>query len=156
MRKKLVSIGLLGLLIFGAGTFAAFAGDSLYGTVTEVKRADVVVLDYGKGRYNVRIIGIDVPRDATRAAQAKEFVARLVLRKNVRLRFEGRNKNGEMVGRLQTDDREIGIKDVGLELVKAGMARRQANYDYKNRALSAAEDEARRTKRGLWSLTQPK
>ncbi|HEX8649868.1 MAG TPA: thermonuclease family protein [Pyrinomonadaceae bacterium] len=150
MRKKLVVKGLLGLLICGAWLFPTYAGDSIYGKVTEVKRADLVVLDYGQGQYNVRIIGVDPPTDADLEKQAREFVAKLVLGKNARLRFEGR-RQGEMVGQLQTDDKDTGRVDVGLELVRVGLARRQSNYDYKYGELSAAETEARRAKRGLWS-----
>jgi len=158
MRRRWATGGIVGLLVFGAGFYPcpAFAGDSLYGKVTEVKSAELVVLDYGQGQYNVRIVGIQAPKEGPTAERAKEFVSKLVLRKNARMRFEGRNKAGEMVGQLQTDDPQIGIKDVGLELVRSGLARRQPNYDYKYHELSAAEKEARGAKRGLWAATQPK
>src|SRR4051794_5786040 len=51
LHKKWAAAGFVGLLISGAGLFPAFAGDSTYGTVAEVRSADVVVLDHGKGRY---------------------------------------------------------------------------------------------------------
>lgn len=127
------------------------AADSIYGKIVEVKSADLVVLDYGEGKYDVRIAGIVPTRDTAAAGRAKEFVSTLVLGKKVRLRFDGRNNAGEMVGQLQTDDPEIGIKDVGLELVRSGMVRRQPSYDYKYKELSAAENEARSAKRGLWA-----
>jgi hypothetical protein len=38
--------------------------------------ADVVILDYGKGQYIVRIIGVDVPKEGPVASQAREFVAK--------------------------------------------------------------------------------
>jgi len=151
MRKKLAVRGLLCLLILGAWLFPAHAGDSLYGKIVEVKSADLVVLDYGKGQYNVRIVGIDPPRAGQFAAQAREFVSGLVLNKKVQLRFEGRNSKGEMVGRLLTAYDDAAIKDVGLELVRTGLARRQQDYDYKYGELSAAERQARSAKRGLWS-----
>jgi endonuclease YncB( thermonuclease family) len=156
MQRKWFIPGFLGLLMFGVGLFPALAGDSLYGKVTAVKSADVVVLDYGAGRYDIRIVGIEVPREGPAAEEARKFVTGLVLGKNGRMRFEGRNKEGEMVSRLLTDDPVIGIKDVGLELVKAGLARRQPNYDYKYHELSAAENEARRAQRGLWASASPK
>ena len=154
--KRRFLINTLVTLICAGVSVLAFAGDSLYGRVTEVKGADLVVLDYGKGQYNVRIIGVSVPKEGTFAKQAREYVSKLVLGKNARLRFEGRNEAGEMVGRLQTDDPEIGIKDVGLELVRSGLAQRQRDYDYKYGELAQAEAEARRAQRGLWSATQVK
>jgi endonuclease YncB( thermonuclease family) len=148
---RFAMVVLLFLLVAVAlGPPRALGGDSLYGKVTEVKSAEVVVLDYGEGKYNVRITGIQAPREKDLADRAKEMVSRLVLDKNARLRFEGRNKAGEMVGQLQTDDPD-GIKDVGLELVRSGMARRTPSYDYKYHELSAAEKEARGAKRGLWA-----
>lgn len=155
MRTKCATAAFLSLLVFAAGLFPALAGDSIYGKVTEVRSADLVVLDYGKGRYDVRIIGIDVPKEGPIANEAKQFVSKLVLGKNARIRFEGRNKAGEMVSRLFTDDPEIGIKDVGLELVRAGLARRRQADDnqlgYKYGELSAAEREAQKAQRGLWA-----
>src|SRR5207247_4212211 len=50
-------------------------------------------------------------------------------------------KAGEMVGKLEIEVPDQGVKDVGLELIKAGLAKRQTNYDYKYRELSAAEAE---------------
>ncbi|HEX8069459.1 MAG TPA: thermonuclease family protein [Pyrinomonadaceae bacterium] len=150
MRKKSLVTWLLGLLVCVVWLSTAYAGDSIYGKVTEVKRSDTVVLDYGEGQYDVRLVGVDPPGNADLEKQAQDFVANLVLNKNARLRFEGR-RQGQMVGRLQTDDPSIGIKDVGVELVRVGLARRQQDYDYKYGELSAAENEARRAKRGVWA-----
>ena len=155
MRKKLAVGGLMCLLILGAWLSPVYAGDSLYGKIVEVKSADLVVLDYGKGHYTVRIIGIVPPNVEQFAAQSRGFVAGLVLDKRVQLRFEGRNSKGEMVGRLLTAYDDSAIKDVGLELVRAGLARKQQDYDYKYGELSAAEREARSAKRGLWSSQKP-
>ena len=45
----------------------------------------------------------------------------------------------------------IGIKEVGVEMVRAGLARRQPGYDEKYGELAAAEDEARQAGRGIWA-----
>lgn len=156
MRKNRITVWVLALSIFGVSLPPAFAGDSFYGKVTDVRSADVVILDNGSARFTIRIVGIAPPREGPLAKEATQFVAKLVLGKNARMRLEGRNKNGEMVSQLLTDDPQIGIKDVGVELVKAGLARRQANYDYKYGELSKAEEEARKAGRGLWAQTQPR
>jgi endonuclease YncB( thermonuclease family) len=134
---------------------AAFAGDSFYGKVNEVKSADVVVIDNGSAKFVVRIVGIDVPREGPIAAEARKTVSRMVLGKAARLRLEFRMPNGEMVGQLLTADPEIGFKDVGVELVREGLAQRQKEYDYKYHELSNAQREAQRAQRGLWANTQP-
>jgi endonuclease YncB( thermonuclease family) len=139
-------------LIFWAGVCPAFAGDSIYGTITEVRSAETVTFDYGDGKYQVRIIGVDAPRNATLAKRARDFVSSLVLGKKVRIRFDHRAPNGVMVSRVFTDDPVLGIREVGVELVRAGLAQRQRNYDYKYGELSAAENEARSSRRGLWAI----
>lgn len=146
---------ILSLLILGLSVAPAFAGDSLYGKVTAVKSAAVVTLDYGEGSYDVRLIGIEVPTQGTLAVAAQQHLASLVLGKNARMRFEYLER-GEMVARLFTDDAVLGIKDVGVELVKAGLAQRQQGFDYKYGELAAAENQARTAKRGLWAPAQPK
>jgi endonuclease YncB( thermonuclease family) len=145
MRKKLIIAGFLVLLIFGTGLFPASAGEMFGGMVTEVRSAEIIVVDYGGGQYVVRIVGIVVP--AQIAVQAKQFSSDMVLGKEVRGRFEGRNQSGEMVSRLFVGDPG---KEVGIELLRAGLARRQSNYDYKYGELAKAEAEARKARRGLW------
>ncbi len=100
--------------------------------------------------------GIDAPKEEPFATEAKQFVAKLVFGKNVRLWFLGRTPNGEMLGRLHTDDPAIGIKEVAVEVLKAGLARRQNGYDFKYSELSKAESEARDAKRGIWAVAQPR
>ena len=150
----------LGCMILLTGVLPIFAGDSLYGKVIEVKSANVVVFDYGTGQYVVRIIGIDVPKLGLIAARSKEVVIKMVLGKGARIRFQGRNKEGEMVSRLMADDPVNGVKDVGLELIRKGLARRQPGEDhdfgYKYGELTRAETEAKERKRGLWSSGQPR
>ena len=148
MRKLWGIVVFTSLLLWGV---PAFAGDSLYGTVTEVKSAEVVTLDYGDGRYEIRLLGIDAPATGPLAEEARKLVAGLVLGRSVHIRFEGRGAKDQMLSRLFTNDPTLAIKDVGLELVRAGLAQRQKDFDYKYGELSAAENEAREQKRGLWS-----
>lgn len=136
----------LAILVLAASAMPVLAGDVFYGKVTEIRNSEVIVVDYGKGQYIVRIIGIVTPKDGPVADKAKEFVSRLA-GQEVRARFEGRNKEGEMVCRVFFGTPGI---DVGLEMVRTGLARRQSDYDYKYGELSAAEREARSKKLGVW------
>jgi len=160
MRKiRFIPYFVAGLILL-AGLLPALAGDSLYGRVTEVRSADVVILNYGAGSSVIRIIGIVVPRDEAKANQAKEYVTRLLLGKNARMRLGSRAENGDLVSRLFTDDPDIGIKDVGLELVRQGLVQRQQAEDYqlgyKYNELLKAETEARFARRGLWAAATQK
>jgi len=151
--KMCTKITFVGLLIFWIVPVSVCAGKSIYGKVTEVASANLLTLDYGTGQYSIRVAGIDAPKEGPFATEAKQFVANLVLGKNVRLRFLGRTPNGEMLGRLDTDDPVIGIREVAVELVRAGLARAQIGFDQE---LTNAENEAREAKRGIWAPAQPR
>ena len=139
-------------LALGAALAPAHAGDSLYGKVVAVKEATLVTLDYGRGTYDIRIVGIDAPKPGEpQAEEAVRFVSNLLLGKNARMRLHRGSPGGEMICRLFTDDPVLGIKEVGVELLRAGLARRQPGYDEKYGELSAAESEARAAGRGLWA-----
>jgi endonuclease YncB( thermonuclease family) len=152
MGQKAFARVTLSLALLAAATAPAGAGDSLWGKVTAVKDPTLVTLDWGGGTYDIRIVGIDAPKAGEPLqAQAQKFVADLVLDKNARMRLDHRGANDELVCRLFTDDPVIGIKEVGVELVRAGLARRQPGYDEKYGELAAAESEARAAGRGLWA-----
>lgn len=161
--RKIIAAALLGLLAASSNVSPASAGDSIYGKVTQIKGPDLVVLDYGAGQYDIRILGIRVPAQAALSTQATALLRSLVLNKNARMRLvddeaaERANRlvqsgdRTELVARLSTDDPVTGIKDVAVELVKAGLVRKQPAFDYKYGELAAAENEARSARRGLWS-----
>lgn len=155
--RKFPVMPFLGLFIFGAGLISANFGDSLYGKVTAVKSATEMTFVYetGKdglkqdsGKYEIQLLGIEVPNKVNR--DATRFVSELILFKEVQMRFEGRTKEGIMLCRLYTADPKKEIREVALELVKAGLAQRQKNYDFKYGELSLAEREAQKAKLGLW------
>jgi endonuclease YncB( thermonuclease family) len=150
---KSPAITLLSLLIFSVVYPSICAAKSIYGQVTDVKTADTMTLDSGAGGYAIRIAGIDVPTQEPFASEAKQFAANLVLGKKVRLRFISRAPNGEMLGRLDIDDPAMGIREVAVELVRAGLARPQQGFDGN---LAAAKNEAREGRRGLWGAVPPK
>ena len=127
------------------------AGDSLWGTVTAVKEPTLVTLDYGSGSYEIRIVGLDAPKAGALYAEATKFVSDLVLDKHARMRLVRREADDTFICRLFTDDPVIGIKEVGVELLRAGLARRQRGYDEKYGELTAAESEARAAGLGLWA-----
>jgi endonuclease YncB( thermonuclease family) len=126
-------------------------GDSAFGEVTAVRRADIVLFNTPGAEYTLRIVGIVVPRDQRVATSATDMVRQMVLGKKARFRLERRLPTGELLVRLLSADPSVGFRDVGLELVRAGLAQKQANFDYKYQELSRAETEARRSRRGLWA-----
>ena len=130
------------------------AGDSLVGKVVAVTSANLVALDYGAGTQEVRIAGVEVDTRDVMAREAKTALSNLILGKTVRLRFDGYLPNGEMTGRIWLGGigkPEEAVKDVGVELVRAGLVRSAKEYrEYKYGEMNRAEAEARQSKRGLW------
>jgi endonuclease YncB( thermonuclease family) len=147
--NRLVAAIVLAALPFGA----AQAGDSFVGRVTAVKSANLITMTQGDTTYEVRINGIIVDERASFALEARNAVAALVLNKDVRLRFDGL-KDGLMTGRIKVGGigkPEEPVKDLGVEMVRAGMVRADANYaKYKYRQMVEAEAEARQSRRGVW------
>ena len=162
MRKRWATRGLLGLLILGVGHLPAFAGDSLYGKVRSVSNsAEIVTLAYRGGQYDVRIAGIVVPPQL--APTAKPFVEKLVPPGTyARMRLV-RREGSLMVSQLLTGNIAAGIKDVGIELLRNGLAvlpkqpvpqrAPDERYGYKYGELTAAENEGRKNAAGFWAPT---
>lgn len=155
-RSSLARPLALGLALVALGTLPALA-KMLPGTFTAVKDAERVVLDYGDGSYDVRVLGVDAPEPGQPFAdEARAFVRERVLGRDGAMRFKYRDDAGEMVARLLVDG-----QDVGLELVRAGLAWRIPSVRYKPTAegradaLTAAELEARAAGRGIWSAPRP-
>ena len=91
----LAAVALLGLAAQPA------SAKRLGGVFTAVKDANVVILDYGEGSYDVRIYGTEAPADGQPfAAEAKAFVREALLGKNGAMRFKYRNAKNEMVARV--------------------------------------------------------
>jgi len=157
MRKRPLIRAFLGLLILGAGHLPIFAGDSVYGTVVGVKRADLVRFNYGPGEYDVHIAGIFVPQ--AQEDEAKKFVINLVRGKNVRVRLV-RRAGYEMVAQLLTDDPVAGIQDVAIVLLDRSLAKTllgsDSRFRYKYGELKAAEAKAKTAQppRGVWARDQ--
>lgn len=157
----------LALILSAASLTSAVvrAGDSLYAAVTEVQDGTHVTLDYGTGVYIVRIAGIVSPDDPTAEREAVDFVSKLLLGKNARLHLDEQEEEGDQVptdepqpepdalaGRLFTDDPVIGIQDVGLEMVRAGLAFADPKYEgYPYGDMVTAEFQAREAQRGIWA-----
>ncbi|MCX6319527.1 MAG: thermonuclease family protein [Bacteroidetes bacterium] len=139
----------IGLLLFFTSFTIRTDGDSIYGKITEVKSPTQMQFSYDSGSYNIRLVGLIIP-DKSRVASTK-FVKELVLQTNCRIRLEGRTKDNELLVRLYTDDPDKGIKEVAIELLRAGLAQRDKNFDFKYGEMESAQLEARRAKLGIWN-----
>jgi endonuclease YncB( thermonuclease family) len=152
MKRKILRLT-AALALAALPLMSAHAGDSFVGRVTAVKSANVVTLQQGDIVYDVRINGIEVDKDATRAREARDALRSIVLDRTVRLRFD-KLVDGQMTGRIRIGGigkPEETVKDVGVELVRAGVVRADASYPkYRYGQMQSAEAEARQARRGVW------
>jgi micrococcal nuclease len=116
----------------------------------------------------VRLIGVDAPEthfsrrsggvDQPFAVEARSFVERYASKKRVRLQFDKErvDQYGRFLAYVWYDGPKRGEKLLlNEELVRWGLARARLKYPFSDRIkrrLRSAENEARRAKRGIWSL----
>ena len=115
--------------------------------VVSVEDGDTIVVKGAAEQTTVHLANVDAPELSQPAGPAaREFLRRLVRGGTVTVRLINVL---ERLARI-----EVSGSDVALALVGAGMAWHCPRYT-EDRALIAAEAEARREKRGLWRAARP-
>ncbi len=148
---------LVGIVLLGLASEPA-AAKRLGGVFTAVKDANVVVLDYGEGSYDVRIYGTEAPADGQPfAAEAKAFVREALLGKPGAMRFKYKNAKDEMVARIFYFDNDGKERDLSVDLAAAGLVWLRPGAKYRPveegqpDQLTAAQADAQAAHRGIWS-----
>ena len=115
--------------------------------VVSIEDGDTLILKSATEGTTVHLAGVDAPELSQPAGPAaREFVRKLAGGRTVTVRLINVL---ERLAHIQVDG-----NDLGLALVGAGMAWHCPRYT-EDRALIAAEGEARREKRGLWRAARP-
>jgi staphylococcal nuclease domain-containing protein 1 len=138
-------------------------GGNLEAQVTRVFSADVIFVRNRAGvekRINLSSIRGPRPSEATEAPfrdEAKEFLRKKVIGKNVRLSIDGSRPATEEYDAKEVATITLGDKSIGLLLVQEGWCSvirhrrddtdRAPNYD----ELLAAQEKAKEEKKGMWS-----
>ena len=123
--------------------------------VQRVVDGDTLLLTNG---HRVRLIGADTPETVKPnwpvepwGPEATEFTRQFVAGGQIRLQFDGRpsDKYGRVLAHVW-----VGEQMLGEELVRAGLAKAVAKYNYDptvKASLRAAENQAKAARRGIWS-----
>ena len=129
------------------------------GTTVRVQRAvdgDTLLLD---DRTRVRLLGVDTPETKKPdwpvepfGPEAHDFTSQHVEGRKVRLEFdkERHDKYGRVLAYVYLDDWFL-----NEELIRAGLGRAITNHPYSEsmkRRFRAAQREAQRERRGIWSI----
>lgn len=125
---------------FSATVTGVADGDTL--TVTET------LPDGGKASFKVRLNAIDAPEKGQPYGQAaKKYMAGMVMNRVVKIDCRKIDRYGRLVAAVTVDGR-----DVGLEMLKAGLAWHYKHFD---QTPVYAQAEAKESKRGLWQEPNP-
>lgn len=94
-----------------------------------------------------RIWGIDAPeKKQAFGTKSKEYLSSLIFGKTITVDVQKQDGWGRYIAYVFTPEN----KDVGTEMLKAGMAWQFIEYD-KSEEYKKAELQARKSKKGLWS-----
>ena len=147
---------LVALCLLGCSDTAVSAADSY--KVIRVYDGDTVLLSQpNKKSEKVRMIGIDAPEMYKKdhmpaqpySRKAKRYLSKQILNRQVQIDTYGRDRYGRILGVILLDD-----VDINLEMVSAGLAevyrgKMEAGFDAA--PYREAQDDARQSKRGMWS-----
>jgi micrococcal nuclease len=163
--KTVISALVVVLLIVAGQAFWTYGGGTIRGErviVSEVYDGDTIVVDRGRQKTTIRLIGVDTPETARPntpvqfyGPEASDFTRKSLLGKRVGLEFEPPNRPGGSIDRygrtlayVITDDG----KNFDLELVRLGYGRAYTRYPFKYmNEFKAAEHAARAAGLGMWS-----
>ncbi|MBR7619988.1 thermonuclease family protein [Phenylobacterium sp. 20VBR1] len=149
---KATLLGALALFLMfqgaSAGSHRRNRPEEVVGRVVGVTDGDTItLLTDDKASLKVRLVEIDAPEKGQPwGARSKRFLSSLIYSKRVRVVEAGRDRYGRTLGRIYSGDR-----DINAEMVRSGSAWAYRAY-LTDLSFIKLEDEARRARRGLWSL----
>lgn len=148
--SKYIYMPFLALLLFFYSSLP-YAAEILEGRVVGVHDGDTVtLLMAGNQQVKIRLAQIDAPEsDQAFGQRSKESLSDMVFNKNIRVEKETIDKYGRTVGTIFVD----GL-DANREQIRRGMAWAYQKYMH-DQSLLQVEDQARKSKVGLWSDANP-
>jgi endonuclease YncB( thermonuclease family) len=125
---------------------------------TRVTDGDTITVSSNGQKHTIRLVGIDAPEKSKKkhepgqpfSQKSTKHLAGLVLNKHVDIVPFGSDRYGRTLGVVYVDD-----KNVNLEMVRAGFAevyRGRPAKGFDNDPYQQAEEVARSTGKGMWSL----
>jgi micrococcal nuclease len=125
-------------------------GQQFSAIVTRVADGDTIQVTAGGSSYRVRLEGIDCPESGQPFSQvARNYTRQLAFDQSVSVKVLDVDRYGRLVARVTSQG-----KDVSFQLAKAGLAWHFTQYS-SDPLLAAAEQEARKARRGLWADEKP-
>ena len=143
--------GALAALLFVGGACAPAPEAVITGEVVAIHDGDTLSVLTGGTTVRVRLACIDAPEQGQAfGSRARQRLAEEAIRRTVRVEVVDHDDYGRTVGRVWADGTLV-----NLELVRAGLAWHYTYHCPDDRALAAAETEAKTARRGLWAEPGP-
>jgi endonuclease YncB( thermonuclease family) len=138
-------------------TAEASETQTITGKVVSIADGDTItVLDSDNRQYRVRLKGIDAPESSQDYGQAsKQNLSGMIFRKTVEVTYSKLDRYGRILGIVRLDRLEVNLAQVA-----AGYAWFYREYQNEMTgderiAYAAAEERARRERKGLWQQPNP-
>lgn len=124
----------------------------LSGKVVKIADGDTfTLLVNNHDQVKVRLDGIDAPeKKQAFGNKAKQFLSSMIRGVPVTVKVLKKDRYGRSIGKVSTAK----VKDVNLEMIKAGYAWHYKEYN-KEKSYASAEINARKRKLGLWQDRNP-
>lgn len=144
MKRILFSILIMLPLLLSA--------QALKGKAVSIADGDTfTLLVNGNEQVKIRIDGIDASeKKQDFGNRAKEYLSGMIWGKELIVKISKKDKWRRSIGKVST----LEIQDVGLEMIKAGLAWQYRDYN-KDESYAEAERLARENKKGLWIYKNP-
>jgi endonuclease YncB( thermonuclease family) len=149
--RHVVDIATFVVVIIVAVPTSGYAAEPKTWRVVSVHDGDTVrCLDDGNREHKIRLTGIDAPETGQPfGTVSRDHLRQLVLRREVVVHDQGKDKYGRTLARLEVDG-----KDVAGQMVAEGLAWHYVRYS-DDQQLARAEREAKAAARGLWADREP-
>jgi len=153
-RRRVLRGGAAGLVLLclGGTSMGCASGEEQTGRVLNVLEGDLLKMELNGRRVRVQLAGVDSPvRGQPYRDEARAFTLRMVQDKEVTVRLAERGEAGHVVAEVLLSDG----RTLNRELVAAGLGWHRGTWLARYPAIRAAEQEARRARRGLWRDDNP-
>jgi len=149
LRRTLPALAALVALVASCGLTPP--EEQFSGRCVGVGDGDTIDVLVGGRSVRVRVWGVDAPEQGQPfGSAAKRFVSEFVFDKAVTVEVKEVDRYGRRVARVTLDGR-----DLGLELVRAGLAWWYETHAPRASDLADAQRDARAARRGLWADPDP-
>ena len=127
--------------------------DNQIGKVIKIVDGDTYdILIEGNNTIRIRMFGIDAPeKGMPYYIVAKNYLGDLCFKKNINIRKTDIDQHGRTVAKSYLDDG----RELGAEMVKAGLAWHYKKYDPDDSILANLENRAKENRIGLWADSHP-